>query len=135
MRVYELAKKLQTTSSELLRRAGEMDIEVYSAISSLEVAEEYELTKALQKRTPEQIAKENEALAQSRARKAAKVKAVREQELSGSREELEATRQRALKMYEDAHRKPAPVEVEPPAAHANTPLACISMKLLLRDSS
>ena len=60
MRIYELAQKLNTTSAELLRRASELDLEITTAISSVDADDEAALRTGLKIPTIEEATRRRE---------------------------------------------------------------------------
>ena len=130
MRVYELAKKMQVSSAEIIERAQKLDVETYSSLSNLDESDVKKIEASLAKRTVDQIRggklKRDEMLAKKKAaaRKAADDKS------QANREALAKNREAAVKAAEaDAARKagkrtetvepaakPAPVAETKPAA-------------------
>ena len=102
MRVCELAKKMQTSSMEVLKQANALDIEAYSPLSQLDAQEASRLQELFSKRSPEDIARENDARTARYAEKLASEASRCAAQDKADRAVLEANRARALKMEAQA---------------------------------
>ena len=111
MRVYQLAEKWKTSSSELLRHVRTLGLEISSPLSQVDADDARALETAFKGGTDGEAAKQ--AREAARAEKRARVAARRLEELAAARPELEATRQRAIEMDALAHGKT--VKAEEPA--------------------
>lgn len=112
MRVYELAKKLQTSSMEILKQASVLGLEADSVLTQLEPSETQQLQVAFAKRGTEP-GQAQVALAARLEEKRAKALSVGREALKTEHEVLEHNRQRANEM--DARKKGKPGVVLTPA--------------------
>ncbi|HPS09404.1 MAG TPA: translation initiation factor IF-2 [Kiritimatiellia bacterium] len=116
MRVCELAKKMQTSSLEVLKQADALDIEAYSPLSQLDAQDASRLQEFFGKRSAAEIECEN---AERSARRAAKLTSESSRSAAQSKADravLEANRARALEMDARAKgRLPLPAAVAKPA--------------------
>lgn len=125
MRVCELAKKMQTSSAEVLKQADALEIEAYSPLSQLEAQDVSRLQDVFGKRAPADIERENAVRCKSRADKLTAESSRRAAQEKADRAVLEANRQRALEM--DARAKgvafstPVSAPAEAPAAADASP--------------
>ena len=122
MRVCELAKKIQTSSVEVLKQADALGIEAYSPISQLDAEDASRLQDFFKQRPASEVEQENAARAVRMAQKATFEHSRRSAESAAERAVLEANRARALEMDAKAKGKPAPsaapAAVAAPAAPA-----------------
>lgn len=122
MRVYELAKKLQASSLEVLKQASVLGLEADSALTQLDASEAQQLKDAFSKRVtdPEQ---EQAALVARLEKKRAKALLLSQEALHAERDVLEHNRARANEM--DAQKRGkgvAPAKApRPVAASASVP--------------
>ncbi|MBR4170947.1 MAG: translation initiation factor IF-2 [Kiritimatiellae bacterium] len=124
MRVYELAKKMQTSCTEIIKRAEALDIEVYSTLAVLDDKDVKKIEATLAKRTVDQIRKgitDRDALFASKREKARQYSV---ESTAALRDGLEANRAKALeaaaeyekrRAAEEAAKNPQPVEPAKPA--------------------
>lgn len=105
MRVYELAKKLQTSGMEVLKQASILGLEVDSVLTRLDSSEAKQLQDAFKKSAPS--AEHTQALAEKLAKKREKAAFASREALKAERDLLERNRTRALEM--DARKKGKPV--------------------------
>jgi len=120
MRVFELAKKMQTSSMEVLKQADALDIEAYSPLSPLDAQDASQLQEFFAKRPAAETERENAERAARLAEKLTSEASRRAAQDKADRAVLEANRARALEM--DAKVKgqqpPKPAPVAAPAAEA-----------------
>lgn len=121
MRVYELAKKIKVSSAELLKAAQALEIEVTTAMSTLDSDDASRLQNTLKTSAADLSAAE--ARAASKAKKAVQIAHA---SLQKERAVLEANRARALEM--DAKNKGKPVPVPPAPAPVATPEPAVEPK-------
>jgi hypothetical protein len=95
MRVYELAKKLQTSSSEVLKQASALGLEADSVLTKLEPSDAKKLQDVFAKR---EKSDESSALATKLAEKREKAASVSRESLKAERDVLERNRARAHDM-------------------------------------
>ena len=145
MRVCELAKKMQTSSMEVLKQAGALDIEAYSPLSQLDAQDASRLQELFSKRSSSDIERENAERAAKRAEKLTSEASRTAAQMKADRAVLEANRARALEMDARAKglspKKPeaslaplapqeapaaAPVVSAPAAAETKTPATVVS---------
>ena len=115
MRLYELAQKLNVTSADLLRRASELELDVATAISSVDADAEAALRTGLMPPTIEEAAKRREA----REAKAAALEALSRQAASADAPALEEARARAAAFLA----APKPALPDAPAEPGDIPAA------------
>ena len=119
MRLYELAQKLNVTSADLLRRASELDLDIATAISSVDADAEAALRTGLMPPTIEEAAKRREA----REAKAAEMDRLAREAASSDAAALEEARGRAAAFLSvpkpalpDAPAEPGDIPPAPPPA-------------------
>lgn len=95
MRVYELAKKLQTSSSEVLKQASALGLEADSVLTKLEPSDAKKLQDVFAKR---EKSDDTSALATKLAEKRAKAASASRESLKSERDVLERNRTRAHDM-------------------------------------
>jgi translation initiation factor IF-2 len=95
MRVYELAKKLQTSSSEVLKQASALGLEADSVLTKLEPSDAKKLQDVFAKREKSDA---SSALATKLAEKREKAASVSRESLKAERDVLERNRARAHDM-------------------------------------
>jgi len=115
MRVCELAKKLKTSSLEVLKQADALDIEAYSPLSQLDAADASRLQEVFSKRSASDIEAESAARAACYQEKRTAAATRRAAQVQTERAVLEANRARALEMEALIHGR-APVASAAPAA-------------------
>ena len=120
MRVCELAKKIQTSSVEVLKQADALGIEAYSPLTQLDAQDASRLQDHFKQRVGAEVERENAERAARSAEKMTLERSRRSAEDKAERAVLEANRVRALEM--EARVKgyptptsPLPVEREEPA--------------------
>jgi len=119
IRVCELAKKMSTSSLEVLKQADALDIEAYSPLSQLDTADASRLQEVFAKRSANDIEAENAARAARYQEKRAAAATRRAAQLQTELAVLEANRARALEM--DAKARGLAPEVPVVEAPAETP--------------
>ena len=119
IRVCELAKKMRTSSLEVLKQADALDIEAYSPLSQLDTADASRLQEVFAKRSSNDIEAENAARAARYQEKRAAAATRRAAQLQTELAVLEANRARALEM--DAKARGLAPEVPVVEAPAETP--------------
>ena len=119
IRVCELAKKMRTSSLEVLKQADALDIEAYSPLSQLDTADASRLQEVFAKRSANDIEAENAARAARYQEKRAAAATRRAAQLQTELAVLEANRARALEM--DAKARGLAPEVPVVEAPAETP--------------
>ncbi len=120
MRVFELAKIVQTSSSEVLQQADALGIEAYSPLTQLDAQDATRLQDVFKQRPAADVERENAERAARRAEKMAFDLSRRAAQEKADLAVLEANRQRALEM--DARAKGLPsVPSAAPAAVASAP--------------
>ncbi|HPB09852.1 MAG TPA: translation initiation factor IF-2 [Kiritimatiellia bacterium] len=115
MRVCELAKKMRTSSLEVLKQADALDIEAYSPLSQLDAADASRLQEVFSKRSASDIEAESAARAACYQEKRTAAATRRAAQVQTERAVLEANRARALEMEALIHGR-APVASAAPAA-------------------
>ena len=115
MRVCELAKKMRTSSLEVLKQADALDIEAYSPLSHLDAADASRLQEVFSKRSASDIEAESAARAACYQEKRTAAATRRAAQVQTERAVLEANRARALEMEALIHGR-APVASAAPAA-------------------
>ena len=116
MRVCELAKKMQTSSLEVLKQADALDIEAYSPLSQLDAQDASRLQEFFGKRSAAEIECENAERSARRAEKLTSESSRSAAQSKADRAVLEANRARALEMDARAKgREPLPAAVAKPA--------------------
>ncbi|HPO36954.1 MAG TPA: translation initiation factor IF-2 [Kiritimatiellia bacterium] len=115
MRVCELAKKMRTSSLEVLKQADALDIEAYSPLSQLDAADASRLQEVFSKRSARDIEAESAARAACYQEKRTAAATRRAAQVQTERAVLEANRARALEMEALIHGR-APVASAAPAA-------------------
>jgi len=103
MRVYELAKKLQTSSTEVLKQASALGLDADSVLTKLEPSDAKKLQEVLAKRP---AGDQQSVLEAKLAEKRAKAASANRDGLKAERDVLERNRSRAVEM--DARRKGKP---------------------------
>ncbi len=98
MRVCELAKKMKTSSLEVLKQADALDIEAYSPLSQLEAADASRLQEVFSKRSASDIEAESAVRAACYQEKRTTAATRRAAQVHTERAVLEANRARALEM-------------------------------------
>ena len=98
MRVCELAKKMRTSSLEVLKQADALDIEAYSPLSQLDAADASRLQEVFSKRSASEIEAESAARAACYQEKRTAAATRRVAQVQTERAVLEANRARALEM-------------------------------------
>ncbi len=128
MRVCELAKKIQTSSVEVLKQADALGIEAYSPLSQLDAQEASRLQDYFSQRPAAEVERENAERAAHRAEKMASELSRRAAQDKADRAVLDANRVRALEM--DARVRgtalPLPAPAEPVAAVPETPAPVVA---------
>lgn len=107
MRVSELAKKMETSSVEVLKQAVALGIEAYSTLSKLDAKDVVRLEDHFKQRSPDEVARENAEREARRLDKIAAEQARRSAQDKADLEALEASHLRSLEM--DATAKGLPV--------------------------
>ncbi len=123
MRVYELAKKLQTSSSEVLKQAGALGLEADSVLTKLEPSDAKKLQDVFAKR---EKSDEASALATKLAEKRAKAASASRESLKTEREVLERNRTRAHDM--DSRKKGKPSAGSPAIAVLEKPSVAVAVE-------
>ena len=103
MRVCELAKKMKTSSLEVLKQADALDIEAYSPLSQLDTADASRLQEVFDKRSVNDIQAENTARAAWYQEKRTAAANRRAAQIQTERAVLEVNRARALEMDAKVH--------------------------------
>ena len=119
MRVCELAKKMKTSSLEVLKQADALDIEAYSPLSQLDTADASRLQEVFAKRSVSDIEAENTARAAWQQEKRTAAATRRAAQIQTERAVLEANRARAIEMDAKAHGR-APEAVPATAVPSET---------------
>ena len=128
MRVCELAKKIQTSSVEVLKQADALGIEAYSPLSQLDAQEASRLQDHFKQRPAADVERENAERAARRAEKMTSESSRRAAQDKADRAVLEANRVRALEMDARAKGKAVPAFAESaaePAAAPEVPAAVV----------
>ena len=115
MRVCELAKKMHTSSMEVLKQADALDIEAYSPLSQLDAGDATRLQDHFGKRSAADIERETAERAARSAEKQTTELTRRAAQDKADRAVLEANRARALEMDALAKGKTPPAAAEAPA--------------------
>ena len=127
MRVCELAKKMQTSSMEVLKQADALDIEAYSPLSQLDAQDASRLQELFSKRSSTDIERENAERAAMRAEKLASEASRSAAQMKADRAVLEANRARAIEMDAKAKgiqlKKPEPRETPVTPQETSVPAA------------
>jgi len=127
MRVCELAKKIQTSSVEVLKQADALGIEAYSPLTQLDAQEVSRLQEHFGTRTGAEIERE---VAERAARAAQKMSVERSRRAAVDKAEravLETNRQRSIKMDAKAKGLAVPVSaVQAPTASEPEPSGVVS---------
>ena len=118
MRVCELAKKMKTSSLEVLKQADALDIEAYSPLSQLDTADASRLQEVFAKRSVNEIEAENTARAAWYQEKRTAAATRRAAQIQTERAVLEVNRARALEMDAKVHGR-ASEAVPVPAASSD----------------
>jgi translation initiation factor IF-2 len=118
MRVCELAKKIQTSSVEVLKQADALGIEAYSPLSQLDAQEASRLQDLFAQRPAADVERENAERAARRAEKVASEASRRSAQDTADRAVLDANRVRALEMDALARGKVLPPQAAAAAAPA-----------------
>ena len=121
MRVYELAKKLQTSSNDVLSQAEKLDIEVYSSLSQMDSGEVKKLEAAFGQRTPEEIARAVAERKANRSKKRDLERSVRLEKTKASGAILEEVRRKSMEMDAQKHGKKSEKVQETSAAASVAP--------------
>ncbi|MDD3583965.1 MAG: translation initiation factor IF-2 [Kiritimatiellae bacterium] len=121
IRVCELAKKMSTSSLEVLKQADALDIEAYSPLSQLDTADASRLQEVFAKRSANDIEAENAARAARYQEKRTAAATRRAAQLQAELAVLEVNRARALEM--DAKARGIAPEAPAAEAPAETPTA------------
>ncbi len=127
MRVSELAKKIQTSSVEVLKQAGALGIEAYSPLTQLDAQDVSRLQDHFKQRPAVDVEREQAAQAARCGEKMALELSRRAAQDKADRAVLDANRQRAMEM--DARAKglalPAPSAAAAPAAESKPAPAAV----------
>ena len=121
MRVCELAKKIQTSSVEVLKQADALGIEAYSPLSQLDAQEASRLQDFFKQRPVADLERENAERAAMRAEKMASESSRRAAQDKADRAVLEANRARSLEMDARARGTALPLPAEPAVVAPATP--------------
>jgi hypothetical protein len=126
MRVCELAKKMQTSSLEVLKQADALGIEAYSPLTQLEAQDVSRLQDCFSKRTGADVERESAERAARHAEKMQLELSHRSAQDKADRAVLEANRARALEMDARAKGKELPAREAPAVAAASTARSALS---------
>ena len=121
MRVYELARKLGTTSDAIMKLAEANDVEVYSTLSALESEDVETINREFLKIGPENFKNAAAENAEKRKAKAAKAAKVAKEKNDAQAKALEEGRKRAVEAYNKhtgSKMKVAPAPMPAPAPKA-----------------
>ena len=130
MRIYELAKELNATSSDLLRQAKALGLEVTNTFSSMDEDDESTLRQGYKPKISFEIADANRARAEKAEAKAQAVRQIFAETFDAERALLQATIERAEAAAKEAPSglgatapavapTPAPIQAPPPAPVAD----------------
>ncbi len=123
MRVCELAKRIQTSSVEVLKQADALGIEAYSPLTQLDAQDASRLQEVFSQRPAADVERENAERAARRAEKMALELSRRSAQDKADRAVLEANRQRALEMDACVKGKAVPAAAAPAPVEAPAPVA------------
>lgn len=98
MRLFELAKELNTTSKELLAQANELGVEISSYVSKVDNEDIATIRNGFKKRSSVEIADEEKKNAERVAQKKSKINASRKKQLEEESEKLAEGIERAKRM-------------------------------------